>query len=214
MQEAIERRNPEQTRVPLEDLLVELRPEGFDEAFEADGVDLGVGGLAMRAAILPDVGSRLQCRFQSPHDGRCVDASAEVVWSRDAGASAGEFGLRFDTLDPDDEESIRGLVEAWHAAMEIDLGEPSEHGFVSLKLEGVGPRLDADVVHRAGDVLVVEQGLPFLRLGKTVEEDGRIGRLASVDLRLEGETPRRGRGRGFRGGERRHADGHARAGRA
>ena len=65
MQEAIERRNPEQTRVPLEDLLVELRPEGFDEAFEADGVDLGVGGLAMRAAILPDVGSRLQCRFQS-----------------------------------------------------------------------------------------------------------------------------------------------------
>ena len=36
MQEAIERRNPERTRVPLEDVLVELRPEGFDEAFEAD----------------------------------------------------------------------------------------------------------------------------------------------------------------------------------
>ncbi|MCU0674242.1 MAG: hypothetical protein MUE69_15765, partial [Myxococcota bacterium] len=65
-----------------------------------------------------------------------------------------------------------------------------DQGVVSLKLEGVGPRLDADVVHRAGDVLVVEQGLPFLRLGKAVEEDGRVGRLESVDLRVEGETPR------------------------
>lgn len=190
MQQAIERRNPEQARIPLEDVLVELRPEGYDEAFEADAVDVGLGGLAMRAAILPDVGSRLHCRFQSPHDGRCVDASAEVVWARDAGPSAGEFGLRFDTLDPDDEASIRGIIEAWHTAMGLDLDEPSDQGVVSLKLEGVGPRLDADVVHRAGDVLVVEQGLPFLRLGKTVEEDGRVGRLESVDLRVEGETPR------------------------
>lgn len=190
MQQAIERRNPEQARIPLEDVLVELRPEGYDEAFEADAVDVGLGGLAMRAAILPDVGSRLCCRFQSPHDGRCVDASAEVVWARDAGPSAGEFGLRFDTLDPDDEASIRGIIEAWHAAMGLDLDEPSDRGVVSLKLEGVGPRLDADVVHRAGDVLVVEQGLPFLRLGKAVEEDGRVGRLESVDLRVEGETPR------------------------
>ncbi|MCB9616723.1 MAG: PilZ domain-containing protein [Sandaracinus sp.] len=188
MQEAIERRNPERTRVPLEDVLVELRPEGFDEAFEADAVDLGLGGLAMRAAILPDVGSRLHCRFQSPHDGRCVDASAEVVWARDDGASAGEFGLRFDTLDPDDEASIRGFVEAWQSAMGLDMA--SDHGVVSLKLEGVGPRLDADVVHRSADVLVVEQGLPFLRLGKGVEEDGRLGRLESVDLRVDGETPR------------------------
>ena len=190
MQQAIERRNPEQARIPLEDVLVELRPEGYDEAFEADAVDVGLGGLAMRAAILPDVGSRLHCRFQSPHDGRCVDASAEVVWARDAGPSAGEFGLRFDTLDPDDETSIRGIIDAWHAAMGLDLDEPSDQGVVSLKLEGVGPRLDADVVHRAGDVLVVEQGLPFLRLGKAVEEDGRVGRLESVDLRVEGETPR------------------------
>lgn len=190
MQQAIERRNPEQARIPLEDVLVELRPEGYDETFEADAVDVGLGGLAMRAAILPDVGSRLHCRFQSPHDGRCVDASAEVVWARDAGPSAGEFGLRFDTLDPDDETSIRGIIDAWHAAMGLDLDEPSDQGVVSLKLEGVGPRLDADVVHRAGDVLVVEQGLPFLRLGKAVEEDGRVGRLESVDLRVEGETPR------------------------
>ena len=190
MQQAIERRNPEQARIPLEDVLVELRPEGYDETFEADAVDVGLGGLAMRAAILPDVGSRLHCRFQSPHDGRCVDASAEVVWARDAGPSAGEFGLRFDTLDPDDETSIRGIIDAWHAAMGLDLDEPSDQGVVSLKLEGVGPRRDADVVHRAGDVLVVEQGLPFLRLGKAVEEDGRVGRLESVDLRVEGETPR------------------------
>ena len=51
MQEAIERRNPERTRVPLEDVLVELRPEGFDVDFEADAVDLGLGGLAMRRAV-------------------------------------------------------------------------------------------------------------------------------------------------------------------
>lgn len=189
MQEAIERRNPERVRVPLEDMLVELRPEGFDEAFEADVVDLGLGGLAMRAAILPDVGSRLHCRFQSPHDGRCVDARAEVVWARDDGAAAGEFGLCFDALEPEAEASIRGFVAAWQSAMGLDV-ESSDHGMVSLQLEGVGPRLDADVVHRSGDVLVVEQGLPFLRLGKGVEEGGRLGRLESVDLRVEGDTPR------------------------
>ncbi len=189
MQEAIERRNPGRARVPLEDVLVELRPEGFDEAFEADAVDLGLGGLAMRAAILPDVGSRLHCRFQSPHDGRCVDARAEVVWARDDGAAAGEFGLCFDALEPEAEASIRGFVVAWQSAMGLDV-ESSDHGLVSLQLEGVGPRLDADVVHRSGDVLVVEQGLPFLRLGKGVEEGGRLGRLESVDLRVEGDTPR------------------------
>ncbi|MBX3246189.1 MAG: PilZ domain-containing protein [Myxococcales bacterium] len=194
MQEATERRHPELTRVPLEDVLVALSPEGFDESFDADGVDVGIGGLSMRAAILPDIGSRLHCRFQSPHDGRCVDADAEVVWSRDAGPNSGEFGLRFTGLDPEGEDAIRSLVESWHEELGALAGdadrEPSDHGFVRLRLEGVGQALEADVLHRAPDALVVQQGLPFLRIGTRVDEDGRAGVLEDVDLRLDGDTPK------------------------
>ena len=69
---AVERRTTGASRIPLESL-VQLSHEDFDEPFEAEGVDLGLGGLAMRAPYLPDVGDRLRCRF----DG--VAAEAEVV---------------------------------------------------------------------------------------------------------------------------------------
>ena len=207
MQEAIERRGPQSVRVPLDEVHLEISPEGFDETFEADALNVGAGGLAGRSAILPDVGAKLRCRFQSPVDGMAVDADCEVVWAEDSGPNRGEFGLRFTALGSDEQRSITQLVEEWQdeldalaAASEnpgsIDsaIAEPepagATGGTVRLELAGVGQPLDAEAVHRAGDVLVAEQGLPFLRIGTHVSEGEREGRLEAVDLRIDGGTPK------------------------
>jgi len=194
METAVERRDPQQTRIPLDDVLVQIRHEDFEEVFEADGVNLGVGGLSMRSSILPDVGARLRCSFHSPHDGACVDADAEVVWADDTGPAFGQFGLRFTDLDTRDEDSIHRMIEAWAGALDESRPgtEPGDTPIrVKVKLDGVGQPVDAHVVHRSGEAMVLEQGLPFLRIGTGVTDDeGRRGELQAVDLRLEDETPR------------------------
>ena len=190
MDAALERRDPDKIRVPLDDVMVEIAPEGFDETFEADAINVGSGGLSMRSAILPDVGARLRCRFESPHDGSAVDADCEVVWAADAGPNLGEFGLKFTGMTGDDATSIAALVDAWNEALD-DCDSPAPTGGrVTLHLQGVGQPVDAEMIHRATDALLVEQALPFLKVGTGVEEGGRSGRLEAVDLRMEGNTPK------------------------
>ncbi len=188
MEAATERRAPHEPRVPL-DVLVEIAPEGMAESFEADGVNVGPGGISMRSPILPDIGARLRCRFNSPHDGSSVDADCEVVWAHDSGPNLGEFGLRFRELAPTDAEAIRRLVDSWHSYLE-HAATPAEPTVVNLHLDGVGQAVEAELLHRADDALVVEQPLPFLRIGTGIAEGGRYGRLESVDLHMDGDTPR------------------------
>ncbi len=196
MEAASERRDPHSTRVPLDDVLVDLYPEGHDESFPADAIDVGLGGLAMRSAVLPDVGSKLRCRFRSPEDGASVAADAEVVWAEDSGPNHGQFGLRFTELEQTDAERIAGLIDAWHesiGALSIanDIDPSVEvHRRVSLRLDGVGPAVETELLHKDGQAMIVEQPLPFLTIGKGVESDGRRGVLEAVDLRMDGETPR------------------------
>ncbi len=198
MEAATERRDPQVTRVPLDDVLVDLYPEGLDESFPADAIDVGLGGLAMRSAVLPDIGSRMRCRFRSPEDGATVAAEAEVVWAADSGPNTGQFGLRFTELDQDDAERIAELVDAWHdslGALSIandtdSLAETPVSRRVSLRLDGVGPAVETELVHGDDEAMIVEQPLPFLTLGKGVESEGRRGVLEAVDLRLDGDTPR------------------------
>ena len=199
MEAASERRDPQVTRVPLDDVLVDLYPEGLDESFPADAIDVGLGGLAMRSAVLPDVGSKLSCSFRSPEDGGTVAAEAEVVWAADSGPNTGQFGLRFTALDQADAERIAELVDAWHSSLgaisvanDIDslAEDPSGARRVSLRLDGVGPAVETELVHTDSDVMIVEQPLPFLTIGKGVDSGGRRGFLESVDLRLDGDTPR------------------------
>ena len=191
MQESMDRRDPHAARVPLDDVLVELAPAGFDESFEADGLDLGPGGLSMRASILPEVGAKLRCRFQSPHDGSSIDADGEVVWAEDSGPHLGEFGLRFTDLSSDDALNIERLVQAWRDEFAAGNEDPStEPGMVALELEGVSQRVEAHVLHDTHDALLVEQPLPFLTIGKGVREGGRKGMLAAVDLRIDGDVPK------------------------
>lgn len=186
MEAAIERRDPKQVRVPLDDLLVELHHDGLGEAFEADGINLARGGLSLRSAVLPDVGSRLRCSFRSPLSGERISTDAEVVWSQGRRSEVGEFGLRFTDVADDDQDIIEEVVHAWRAALSD--GAPER---LQVRLDGVGQAIDAEVVHGSGDALVLEQALPFLRIGTGVETAaGRRGELQAVDLRLEGETPR------------------------
>lgn len=184
MQAASERRDPHETRVPLSEVLIDLSPSGYDESFSADGINLGIGGLSMRSAILPDIGSQLRCRFQSPHDGTRVNADCEVVWSSDSGPNLGEFGLRFTGMTDDDQDSIGRMVEAWEHEL------AGEGDIVRLQLDGVGSPIEATAIHRAGDALLVEQPLPFLTIGTGVTEGGRRGVLQGVDLRLDDDMPR------------------------
>lgn len=195
MQAATERRDPVATRVPLDDVLINLSPEGYHETFAADGVNVGVGGVSIRSAILPDVGAKLHCRFQSPHDGHAVDADCEVVWSHASGSNVGEFGMRFTGMTTDDQASIEELVEAWNHDLLADVepvqaAEPPQSLSVKLHLDGVGSPIEAEAMHRADDALVVEQSLPFLRIGTGVSEGNRRGTLQSVDLRIEDDLPR------------------------
>lgn len=193
--EAIER--PE--RIRLDEVLVELCTDSPDEAFEADALNVSPGGLALRSPLLPEVGSRMRCRFQSPLDGTTIHADCEVVWSADQGPNLGEFGLRFERLSGESAEALRQLVELEDRVMTpteaADLGwspaPVSGPVTIALSLEGVGSELIAEVAHESDDVLVAEQELPFLRLGTSVvTEEGRRGVLQSVELRLDGELPR------------------------
>ena len=196
MEATTERRDLHQPRMPLDNVLVELRHDGFDEAFEADGLNVGPGGLSMRSAILPDVGTRLQCRFLTSNDAT-IDANAEVVWAEDNGPHVGEFGLRFTTISDSDQSHIEHMVQRWQNELEgglvsDDAGTPTEPpSSVTLHLHGVAQPVVAELVHRSDDALLTEQPLPFLRVGTTIEdESGRRGELQAVDLRVEDGVPR------------------------
>lgn len=195
MQTATERRDPQQLRVPLDDVLIDLSPAGYGDYFAADGVNLGRGGLLMRSSILPDVGTRLDCRFESPVTGRMVQAECEVVWAEPRGNCEGEFGLRFVALGQSDRQSIEALVtefERSFASEESKAGAVSE--VVRLRLDGVAQPLDAELRSQLGGVAVVEQELPFLKLGKGVTlPNGSSevrGELTQLALRVENDVPR------------------------
>ena len=93
--------------------------------------------------------------------------------------------------DPEAREaqgSIRHPAEAREALSAQSAARPQ----TTLRLDGIPTPIHAEVVHEDGDVLVVEQELPFLRQGMGVRESltQLRGRLASVGVRVEGETPR------------------------
>lgn len=184
MHAAIDQRPREEARVPL-DLWIRLAHEDYEDDFDADGVDLSVGGIALRSDYLPEVGDRLRCRFECPPTGEEIEVDGEVVWAHDAGERSGEFGLSFGQLDEKVQESLRQLVTHLNgdAAM-----------VTRLHLDGVASPIEAQILERDARWLTVEQELPFLEIGMgvTIENGGGAprGRLASVDLRIEDGTPR------------------------
>ena len=195
MDAGIERRGEKGRRIPL-DVLVELLHEDYAEPFEADGVNVGLGGLSMRAPYLPDIGARMMCRFEVPGGGERIEADAEVVWSQDTGKHTGEFGLRFVEIDQAAHRAIRRLVGAdgYKPPVPSHPDTIDEHPApptVSLSLDGVGSPIVARVIHSGVDGMAVEQELPFLRLRTGVTTpDGRRGRIEAVELTVDGDTPK------------------------
>ena len=185
MEAQTDRRALDVHRIPL-DMLVRLTHEDYEEPFDADGVDVSAGGIALRADYLPEIGDRLRCRFDAPPDGAEIELDGEVVWAHDAGERSGEFGLRFAAMDVEAEEALERII--------AHLGGGAAHtARARLHLESVATPIDAEVIDRDARSLTVEQELPFLRIGMGVAVEGHgpaHGRLASVDLRIEEGVPR------------------------
>lgn len=177
---------PRPARVPLDEVLIRLYPEGFhEEEFEADGLNVGPGGISMRASVLPQVGSTLRCQLESPANGAPIQMLGRVVWAHDSGPQVGEFGIRFTRLSDEDQTQIEGLIQQWGR---ISARAPT----VRLQLDGVESPIVAELTSETDTQLSVEQSLPFLAIGSEVQNEstGRRGHLEEVELKFDDRTPK------------------------
>lgn len=191
MEPQIDRRAQIAPRLPV-DLLVELSHEGDEDAYEADAIDLGRGGIGLRAGVLPEIGQRLRCRFEVPGADSPCEAHGEVVWAHDAGRWSGAFGVRFDEID----ERTADVLDRIAPAPIEDPGTPPElraPRSVKVKLDGVAGAIEGEI-ESEGEVIAIEQAMPFLELGRRAEIDGDGVRvravLERVRLRVQDGVPR------------------------
>jgi len=176
---------PRPQRVPLDEVLIKLHPEGFHQEFEADGINVGAGGLSMRASVLPEVGATLRCQLDNPKGGEAIEMIGRVVWAHESGPHIGEFGIRFTHLSDDDQTRIEALIQCWGRTA-------AKAPTVRLLLDGVGAAIVAEVQSESDTGLSVEQPLPFLAIGSTVinENTSRRGHLEAVELKMDEATPK------------------------
>ena len=87
----------------------EMLAKGYsrDQEFEADGINVGAGGISMRASVVPQVGSTLRCQLDNPNGGEAIEMIGRVVWAHESGEHAGEFGIRFTHLSSEDQAYLR-----------------------------------------------------------------------------------------------------------
>jgi hypothetical protein len=172
-------------RMPL-DVLVELHRDEGDEMLEADGLDVSPHGMAVRAAFVPQVGAELHCQFRCPPTGELVRAEGVVVWAQWSGPRVGTFGIRFVALDTRSATIIRHYLEPEEEAAEPLAPEPPR--VATLRIDGLGAPIEADVRLADDGRVILEQELAFLKLGRGVAVDvpGRgkqRGRIGSIELR-------------------------------
>ncbi|HKU39785.1 MAG TPA: PilZ domain-containing protein [Polyangiales bacterium] len=186
-----ERRQGEHARIPCA-IPVELTPDTRGPGFEADAVDLSAGGLSLRASNLPEVGSMLNCRFETLPGGTRITGRGEVVWAKLSGERSGEFGLRFTEIEPEAQallaEMIAERVANSAAAPAI---EPPRTA--TLELDRAEGPITAKLTRAVGQDIVFEQPLDLLALGSSVvaHADKSLGQgnILRVDLRMDGGTP-------------------------
>jgi len=171
--------------VPLDEVLIKLHPDGFHQEFEADGVNVGVGGLSMRASVLPEIGSTLRCQLENPSGGAAIEMIGRVVWAHEGGPHVGEFGIRFTHLSESDQTRIEALIQRWGR-------RTARAPVVRLLLDGIDSAIVAEVRSENETALSVEQRLPFLAIGSEVlnESAGRRGHLEAVELKMDEKTPK------------------------
>lgn len=175
-------------RVPLAALVelrgVDLRDDENEPPVEADGLNVSIGGIAMRASQAPQPGQLVTCRFSCPPTGELVRAQGQVVWSDQTTPGGGAFGLRFVELDTKSATALRRLVNPGTVS-EPRADKPRT---AVLSIDGLGTAIDAGLKLADDSRLVLEHKLSFLQLGRSVEVTvpGRgkeRGRIASVELR-------------------------------
>jgi hypothetical protein len=192
MTTTLDRRHGERARIPC-NIPVELTDDSRQALpFEADAVDLSVGGLSLRAPMLPEVGSHLFCCFEAMPGGAQVLGRGEVVWTQPSDAAGGEFGLRFVELDPKAQALIDEMVAERIARIDTPFAG-NEPVLANLEIENVDSPIAARLMRTSGGEALFEQPLDLLTIGRAVVAHAGVslvrGSLARVDLRMDGATP-------------------------
>jgi hypothetical protein len=172
-------------RVPLAAVISVREPRREPEnELEADGLNVSIGGIAMRARFVPEPGALLECTFTCPPTGEQVSAQGEVMWSEPHGPGHGQFGMRFVELDTKSATALRRLV---HKSGQ----EPpklSRPRMARMQIDGLQAGVEAELKLVDETRVVLEQPLTFLQLGRGVEisvpgRNNERGRIASIELR-------------------------------
>ncbi|HEY2736599.1 MAG TPA: PilZ domain-containing protein [Polyangiales bacterium] len=192
MTTTLDRRHGERARIPCK-IPVELTDDRHrGDPFEADAVDLSVGGLSLRAQTLPAVGSHLWCSFEAMPGGATVLGRGEVVWSQPIDADGGEFGLRFVELDAKAQALIDEMVAERIARIDTPFAG-RESVVANLEIENVDSPIAAKLVHSSDSEALFEQPLDLLAIGRGVTAHAGVslvrGSIARVDVRMDGGTP-------------------------
>ena len=187
-----ERRHSERARIPC-NIPVELSDAMRESAFDADAVDLSVGGLSLRSARLPELGSLLFCSFEAMPGGATVLGRGEVVWRQARnGEQGGDFGLRFVEVDAKNQAMIDEMVAERIARIETPFTQPTPV-IANLEIENVVTPVAARLVHNGEKEALFEQSLDLLSLGKGVVAHAGVsllrGNIGQVTLRMDGSTP-------------------------
>jgi hypothetical protein len=158
--------------------------EGANVTLAADGLNVSIGGIAMRSSYIPPLGALLECTFQCPPTGDTVCAQGEVIWAERSGPDEGEFGMRFVELDTKSATALRRYV----VPSRDEQAKPERLRAATLVIDGLGNTVEAELKLADESRIVLEQQLSFLQLGRGVEVSvpGRgkeRGRIASVELR-------------------------------
>lgn len=169
---------------------VELTLSDDTESYEAEAVNLSIGGMAVRTAFLPDVGSELDCKF-TLESGTTVAARGEVVWAQDSGQDAGVFGLRFTEMTAGDERHIRDSFGTPRDARDTARRGDDETR-ARLYIPGMEAPLRARVRTCMDDVVVLGANLSFLKLGEGVEVERGTersrGHLEDISVEIDPVT--------------------------
>lgn len=178
---------------------VELALPDEAEGYEADAIDLSIGGIALKTAFLPDVGSELDCRFVlDGNDPRTVQARGQVVWAKDNGNDAGAFGLCFTEISKGDRVALEKhctpkASQPAQAAMQPAQPAVDPHAKtvnvnvanaiddrVRLRLPKMAEPLKAKIQQQVDGAVVVAMDLSFITLGDNVEVESVKGKTKGI----------------------------------
>lgn len=166
-----DRRDPTAPRRPFR-ATVDLSSTGDGDLFQADAIDLSVGGMAVRSTLLPALGEQLEFHF-ALGDAK-VNALAEVVWASDKGERAGAFGVRFLELPDASQQAIQRHTDI---LAEMPVSRSKDDSRVQLFIDGMDAPLRARVRVRHPGALVLGSDLSFLKLGEKVHVDSHKDRV-------------------------------------